>query len=246
MPLATIDTSEIEITAVRLNARIHERFPGSGLERRSRELIELCQQMGSRAEELSRPILWVRWLYAILVLVVVVVMSTISVNLSLSGLETIDDWVPFVEAAVNDLIFLGAGLFFLSTLETRIKRRRVLAELHEIRSFAHVIDMMQLTKDPQRLAGQDHRPTSASPTADLTAFELGRYLDYCTEMLAISSKGAAVVAQRFDDPAVLATVNEIENLTTGLSRKIWQKLMILMTTNPEAAPTALTPTSNRD
>lgn len=26
---------------------------------------------------------------------------------------------------------------------------------------------------------------------------------------------------------VLAAVNEIENLTTGLSRKIWQKLMIL-------------------
>jgi hypothetical protein len=33
--------------------------------------------------------------------------------------------------------------------------------------------------------------------------------------------------QYFDDPVVLATVNEIETLTTGLSRKIWQKIMII-------------------
>ena len=59
------------------------------------------------------------------------------------------------------------------------------------------------------------------------SFELGRYLDYCSELLSLSAKGAAVIAQRFDDPPVLAAVNEIEALTSGLSRKIWQKLMIL-------------------
>ena len=39
----------------------------------------------------------------------------------------------------------------------------------------------------------------------------------------------AVYAQRFDDAVVLASVNEVENLATGLSRKIWQKLVILET-----------------
>jgi hypothetical protein len=33
--------------------------------------------------------------------------------------------------------------------------------------------------------------------------------------------------QKFDDPVALAAVNEVEDLTTGLSRKIWQKIMIL-------------------
>jgi hypothetical protein len=28
-------------------------------------------------------------------------------------------------------------------------------------------------------------------------------------------------------------VNEIENLTSGLARKVWQKLMILHTTGPD-------------
>ena len=32
--------------------------------------------------------------------------------------------------------------------------------------------------------------------------------------------------QDFDDPVTLAAVNEIEILTNGLARKIWQKIMI--------------------
>jgi hypothetical protein len=32
--------------------------------------------------------------------------------------------------------------------------------------------------------------------------------------------------QNFDDPVTLGAVNEVETLTNGLSRKIWQKIMI--------------------
>lgn len=48
-----------------------------------------------------------------------------------------------------------------------------------------------------------------------------------SETLAVIGKIAAVYAQTSDDAAALAAVDEIEDLTTGLSRKIWQKLMIL-------------------
>jgi hypothetical protein len=41
------------------------------------------------------------------------------------------------------------------------------------------------------------------------------------------SKAAALQVQDFDDSATLAAVNEIDNLTAGLSRKIWQEIMIL-------------------
>jgi len=53
------------------------------------------------------------------------------------------------------------------------------------------------------------------------------YLDYCSEMLSLIGKLAALYVQKFDDPVALAAVNEVEDLTTGLSRKIWQKIMIL-------------------
>ena len=46
-------------------------------------------------------------------------------------------------------------------------------------------------------------------------------------MLSIIGKIAVIYVEHFDDQVVLKTVNEIEALTNGLSRKIWQKLMII-------------------
>ena len=45
-------------------------------------------------------------------------------------------------------------------------------------------------------------------------------------MLSLVGKVAALYVRNFDDPVSLAAVSEVEALTTGLSRKIWQKLMI--------------------
>jgi len=61
----------------------------------------------------------------------------------------------------------------------------------------------------------------------MSRFELQRYLDYCSEMLSLVGKVAAIYAQSFDDGVALASANEVESLTTGLSRKIWQKIMVL-------------------
>jgi hypothetical protein len=61
----------------------------------------------------------------------------------------------------------------------------------------------------------------------MTPFELGRYLDYCSEMLALTAKVAALYAQTFPDPVVVEAVNDIEMLATNLSGKIWQKIAIL-------------------
>lgn len=127
---------------------------------------------------------------------------------------------------MNDIVLIGAGIFFLVTMEQRIKRRRALNALHELRSIAHVIDMHQLTKDPERSLRQG-RTTQSSPKASLAPYELGRYLDYCSEMLSLTGKLAALYMRDLDDGIVLQSVNEIENLTTSLSQKIWQKIMIL-------------------
>ena len=60
----------------------------------------------------------------------------------------------------------------------------------------------------------------------MTAFELFRYLDYCSEMLSLTGKVAGLYAQSSRDAVVLSSVNELETLATGLSRKIWQKIML--------------------
>jgi len=121
---------------------------------------------------------------------------------------------------------LSLALLFLISLETKVKRRTALRMLHRLRSIAHVVDMHQLTKDPDQ-AVRSTPPTDASPERTLIQAQLGRYLDYCSELLALVSKLAAVLAQHQQDPVVLGAVNDIEVLTSSLSRKIWQKITIL-------------------
>jgi hypothetical protein len=101
-----------------------------------------------------------------------------------------------------------------------------LKALHEFRSVAHVIDMHQLTKDPSALGGPR---TSSSPQRVMTRFELVRYLSYCSEMLSLASKAAAVYAEKIDDATVVDAVGDIERLTTNLSQKIWQKITLVET-----------------
>jgi hypothetical protein len=93
--------------------------------------------------------------------------------------------------------------------------------------------MHQLTKDPERSTG-GKKQTASSPRHNLTPFELTRYLDYCSEMLSVTGKVAALYVQKYDDPVVLAAAEDIETLTNGLARKIWQKIMIINPSTPEA------------
>jgi hypothetical protein len=136
------------------------------------------------------------------------------------------DAMQGTDAALNVMIFLSLSIFFLVSLETRVKRRRVLRSLHRLRSIVHIVDMHQLTKDPEHLLTPG-RGTASSPARALSRFELVRYLDYCSEMLSLASKLAALHVQYVNDPVVLEAVNDIETLASSLSNKMWQKIMIL-------------------
>src|SRR5262245_14097321 len=76
-----------------------------------------------------------------------------------------------VEAAMNIVVLSGAMLFFLVSLETRMKRRRSLSDLHRFRSIAHVIDMHQLTKDPSTILGGG-APNASSPKRTMSRIEM--------------------------------------------------------------------------
>jgi hypothetical protein len=192
-----------------------------------RELLTIARHARERAQWIARPILPLRVATGGLAVLIVAGLGLTLTRLRppAGGFE-IGQFIQVLEAGINDLVLIGAAIFFLGTLEGRIKRRRALRALHELRSIAHIIDMHQLTKDPERTIGQAPA-TESSPTRRMTPLELGRYLDYCSEMLSLTGKVAALYVQQFDDSVALQAVNEIEDLTTGLSSKIWQKLMIL-------------------
>jgi hypothetical protein len=131
-----------------------------------------------------------------------------------------------LESLINDIVFAGVAVWFMFGIEERRKRKRALALLMQLRSLAHVIDMHQLAKDPGR-ARKAVEPTASSPVVDLDGPLMAKYLDYSSELLSVLGKLAALTTQNFDDPVTLGTVDDIEELTTGLSRKLWQKIMIL-------------------
>jgi len=143
-----------------------------------------------------------------------------------SRLRSSLEWLPLIETVIADLVYAGVAVFFLYAFPERIRRGRTLALLHQLRSMAHVIDMHQLTKDPEMLR-ESFRPTGLSRPLDLTRDEMERYFEYCSEMLSLVGKTAALCAEESRDVVVLDTVSTIESLTVGMSRKIWQKISIL-------------------
>lgn len=223
----TLDPSKTLETLEALQKRIQERFPESGLSKVCQELCSTANATRARAEWIARPNMLLRCsLGVIIAAILVILMYSVSImDISIRSIDA-GELVQLTEAALNDLILIGAAIFFLTSVELRIKRSRALVALHELRSIAHVIDMHQLTKDPARY-NKTMILTPSSPQRKLSAFELARYLDYCSEMLSLTGKVAALYAQVLSDSVVLVAVNEIENLTTALSRKIWQKIMIL-------------------
>jgi hypothetical protein len=225
---AHLHPDRIIATIQALGARIEERFPNSGLGRVAKQQLGIARNTLARVEWVTKPILWVRAAVGFVILLIVALVAGVAmrVNVSGQGLHAVEV-IQAVDAAINELILLGAAILFLATTEGRIKRKKALASLRELRALAHIVDMHQLTKDPERIieAGRDDTPSS--PRRTLTRWELSRYLDYCSEMLALNSKLAALYAQTLDDPVVLAAVDEVEMLTTGLCAKIWQKLVIV-------------------
>ncbi len=222
-----LEPTAIADTARRLEARVAERFPERGVHHLTRDLLLLAEQAPDRLERLIRPRWWVRSTVVVVVAAALVLVALAAPSVAgRTSVDGLDEWLDVVESALQDLVFVGAAGVFLFGIEGRMRRRDALADLHELRSLAHVIDMHQLTKDPETLAAE-YRPTASSPERSMSPAEMARYLDYCSELLSLTGKLAALHSQESRDPVVLGTVREIQELTTALSAKVWQKLSIL-------------------
>jgi hypothetical protein len=225
-----LQPDKIVTTIELLSRRIHERFPESGLYRVGLELHRISQEAVVRAQKIRRPNLWLRAAIVLLVAVLVGFVSQVVRNVRVEkDAWELEQLVQSFEAAISSSVFLGAAIFFLFSLELRMKRKRAFDAVRELRSLAHIIDMHQLTKDPERVTGRGPL-TASSPKRTMTPFELGRYLDYCSEMLSLVSKTGALYVQEFPDPPTVEAFDRMTNLTTDLSRNIWQKIMILEST----------------
>ena len=246
-PGPVVDTIE------RLLARIRERFGDAGLSRVCAQLFEIAKEDTRRAVSIGRSYRWLRVFVFILLAAGIAVLGWVLtlIDFTKTAQDSIYSVLQGIEAAANITILIGATILFLVKLEERLKRRRALAALHELRSIVHVIDMHQLTKDPSKFVVRANTPSS--PPLLLNQFQMTRYLDYCSEMLSLTSKVAVLFGQSLEDQVVAEVVSDIERVSAGLSQKIWQKIMILQqlgtatdafaTVPQDGAKAAIPPTS---
>lgn len=232
----SLDADKIIATVDVLAQRVAERFPDAGLKRVAKDFTLVARKARGDASDLGKA----NWRLRLMALGILatgltlfgLVVTELRFNAPLRDVGTL---VQILEPAANIAILVALGIVFIVRMEGRWKRKNALASLHSLRSMIHVIDMHQLTKDPSVLLG-GLEPTASSPKRTMNRIELQRYLDYCSEMLSLSGKLAALYNQSMQDEVIIQTVNELEVLSTNLTGKIWQKIMILDYAAPAKRP----------
>ena len=227
MPYRTLSSEHLITTVETLERRIGERFPGCGLAKVCAELSEIARESSKKVALASQPNMPLRLGIGVVLVLGIMLLFYVGTIIEVKrGSENLFGVLEGIDAAVNTLIVTAAGMYFLTTLEGRWHRERALKDLHELRSIIHVIDMHQLTKDPSRVATVG-TPTPSSPQRPMTAFELSRYLDYCSEMLSMAAKIAALYAQGTRDSLIIETSSDLGQITSDISSKIWQKITLV-------------------
>jgi hypothetical protein len=221
-----LDESKIVDSLTALRDRIENQFPDSGLGKVADELIGVAAEVVDCAKYLSATNWPIRIFAGLLIAGMILVLFLAGPRVELpEGAHKFGD-VQSIAAVCNIAAVVGVAVLFLLRLETNLKRRRAHGVLHELRSLAHVVDMHQLAKDPagRRLPEPE---ITESPKGAMSPPSLGRYLDYCTDLLSLTGKLSALLVQRYADAVVLREVNEVEALTSALSSRIWQKIQLL-------------------
>lgn len=232
----TLDPDRIIETLATLERRITERFPGCGLAKVCRELLDVARESKAKVKAANEPNIPLRIGIGLILAAGLALLAYVGSIIEVKrDAENLFGVLEGIDAGVNILVLMGAGAFFLATLESRWHRQRALDDLHELRSIVHVIDMHQLTKDPSRVATVGTL-TPSSPQRPMTQFELSRYLDYCSEMLSMAAKIAALYAQGTRDPIVIETSSDLGQITSDLSAKIWQKITIIQSQEQSVPP----------
>lgn len=221
MKYRSLESNEIIRTIDELHMRISGRFPRSDLAAVCEELLVVAKETEAKSQAVNAPNFPLR---AIIVLLVAVAAATIvflvhAIQVKTGEVELVN-LLQGLEAGTNLVIFLSVAIYFLFSLESRISRTRALNDLNELRSIVHVIDMHQFSKDPSELLSSDS-------TEGMTRTDLTRYLGYCSIMLSLGAKLAALYAQKLPDEIVIDAASDLQNVAGGLSLKIWQKISIL-------------------
>src|SRR5215471_19218155 len=144
-----LDAEKIIETVKALHNRIEQRFPGSGLGKVVSELLVVAQETVERTKWIQSPHIGLRAAAVVLSLAVIALLGVCVANIHKFDLNDFTNAMQGIDASIGSVVYIGAAILFFISWENRIKRRRALKAIHELRALAHIVDMHQLTKDPE-------------------------------------------------------------------------------------------------
>jgi hypothetical protein len=204
-----LDQQKLVKTSAELAEWMSKEFETAHLSQVAKEVNLLTQEAVARAESIRRPNFWLR---AGIVAILAIALLALGWQVYTDPTNTLE----FLDITKGAGIYLLSALVFLVTLEIRLKRRKALKAVHELRAMAHIIDMHQLAKDPV-IDQFRHEPNQFS-------HRINQYLHVCTALLALVSKIGQLYVEDFPDTEAVRAVDDFESMATGLSNKIWNKI----------------------
>jgi len=171
-----LDSQKIVETVQTLQRRIEGRFPGSGLGRIAAELLSVAQETIARIHWIQKPHLLLRCAAAILSAAIIALLAGLLIHIRQFQFDDYANSIQALEASISSVVFIGAAILFFVSWENRIKRRRALKAIHELRAMAHIVDMHQLTKDPESCYGPGLAAASTQKRP-MTPYDETRYME---------------------------------------------------------------------
>lgn len=223
---AKIDPNGLAENARKLSERMLERFPDRNLTTRSAELVSVIEDAPRRARQMARRPWFLTFVTAVLLCACVAgaVFGLMQLHVAMN-VSTLSELLQILDSGWQSLLiafFFSLGLFYPVR---RWRRSKFLKATNELQEFVQVINLHQLDKDPDQLT-KDYNPT-APQRADnrpLNAFEMGRYLDYCIELIELTGMLAAYYSSFTSDSDVRKEIAEhqgvIQRMVTNLQLKI--------------------------
>jgi hypothetical protein len=217
-----LDPAKIILTAENLARRVGDRLPGSTLAGLAADLAEIARATDERARRAREPNRLIRgagWLAGALgVSGLWYIADHIQTHLVDAHLEfgTITDLFESADAGFNILVALAGALWFLITMEARVKRRQSLAHIGELLEFIQLIDVTQLYYTPE-LYKSNFSPDSAQSKFDHT------YLLFCNEMLGLIGNLAPLYNRGNMDDAVWRATSDVVMLANAIEGRLFAK-----------------------
>jgi hypothetical protein len=217
-----LDPAKIIQTAENLARRVSSRFPESNLAGLAADLAEIARETDERARQARQPIPLVRTAGGLAGLLGVwglwFLVGRIQTHLVNANLEfdSITDLFEAADAGFNILIALAGALWFLVTIEARVKRKQALEHIGELLEFIQLIDVTQLYYTPE-LYKSNLPPDSAQSRFDHT------YLLFCNEMLGVIGNLAPLYTRGNMDDAVWRATSDVVTLVNAIEGRLFAK-----------------------